>query len=53
MLRILHPEDVQELQADIRHLIRASGAASLAAIQLSLVRNDHARRVRLYKHHKG
>ena len=47
MLRILPPGEVQELQADIRHLIRASGAASLAAVQLSLVRNDQARRVRL------
>jgi hypothetical protein len=37
MLRVLSKDQVQELQADIRQVLRARGAASLAADQLSLV----------------
>ena len=37
MLRLLAPGEAQELQADIRQILRAGGEGSLAATQLALV----------------
>jgi len=37
MLRLLAPGEAQELQADIRQILRAGGEGSVAATQLALV----------------
>ena len=37
MLRVLSAEQAQDLQADIRQILRARGAASIAAAQIFAV----------------